>query len=255
MELTEAQQAFKAEYIRKRGYWVAFNDGLLRYSQTFLETYMRYASHPSQVGTLTARMRELVYVAADASATHMFAEGLAIHTRMALAAGATPQDVIETLQIATAQGLDGTMLGVGILVEELRAGGHDTLFMDAALTAEQDSLRSRYVARFGDWPAFCDQLLRLSPAYFDVVIALLDAPSVTGSLTPVERELIGIALNASLTQMDPAGLRLHIARALRLGATRHEILEVLQLTAHLGIHACVVGVPLLMAALDAKEPA
>ena len=255
MELTDAQRAFKAEYIQKRGYWVTFNDGLLQYSQAFLETYLRYAGLPARVGALTARMRELVYVAADASATHMFAEGLAIHTRMALAAGATPQDVIETLQIATAQGLDGTMLGVGILVEELRAGGHDTAFMATELTAEQEGLRSSYMVRFGDWPPFCDQLLRLSPAYFGVVAELLDAPSVTGSLMPVERELIGIALNASLTQMDPAGLRLHIARALRLGATRHEILEVLQLTAHLGIHACVVGVPLLMAALETKEPA
>ena len=250
MELTEAQQRFKAEYIRERGYWVEFNDGLLMYSPAFLQTYLRYAAYPARTGPLPAKLRELVYVAIDASATHMFGEGLAIHTRLALAAGASPEAVIETLQIATAQGLDGCTLGVGILVEELRAAGQDTTFLDAPPTPDQEALKAAYMERFGDWPAHCEQLLRLSPGFFEVMAELLAAPSVTGALQPVERELIAIGLNASLTQMDEAGLRLHIARALRLGATKEDILEVLQLTTHLGIHACVIGVPLLVAALE-----
>jgi hypothetical protein len=39
MNLTEDQQRFKEEYIRERGYWVSFNDGLLAYNPDFLKTY------------------------------------------------------------------------------------------------------------------------------------------------------------------------------------------------------------------------
>ena len=252
MELTEAQQKFKEDYIKARGYWVAFNDGLLKYSQDFLETYLRYAALPARTGPLSERMCELIYVAVDASSTHLFAEGLKVHVRRALAMGASVHDVIETLQLATAQGLEGVTMGVEILVEELQAAGQDTAFLDGALTAEQETLRVAYTARFGDWPTFADQLLRLSPAYFEVMTALLAAPSVTGALSYAEQCLINVALNACLTHQNPAGTRLHIARAIRAGATKEEILEAIQLTAHLGVHACVLGVPMLVSAAERK---
>jgi alkylhydroperoxidase/carboxymuconolactone decarboxylase family protein YurZ len=248
MELTEAQKAFKAEYIRARGYWVEFNDGLLQYSQEFLATYLRYAALPARVGPLSPRMCELVYVAVDASATHMFGDGLKIHTRLALARGASPLDVIETLQLATAQGLEGVTMGVDILVEELKAAGQDTGFLEAPLTEAQLRLREAYHQRFGDFPAFCEHLLRLSPEYFEVMTELVAAPEVTGALSAAERALIAVALNACFTHQNPAGTRLHIARALRAGASKEEILQVLQMTAHLGIHACVLGVPILVEA-------
>ena len=253
MQLTPAQEAFKQDYIRKRGYWVTFNDGLLQYSQAFLETYMKYAALPAAEGPLSPRMVELVYVAADASATHMFGEGLLIHTKLALARGASPTDVVETLQITTAEGLEGVTMGVEILVEELQAAGQDTGFLAAALSAEQVALKAGYQARFGDWPRFADYLLRLHPSYFAVMTELVAAPEVTGSLSAKERCLIAVALNAAFTHQNPAGTRLHVARAIRAGATKEEILQVMQLTAHLGVHACVIGVPMLMKAVEAAS--
>lgn len=252
MQLTPAQEAFKQEYIRKRGYWAEFNEGLLAYGQHFLETYMNYAALPAAEGPLSPRMVELVYVAVDGSATHLFGEGLLVHTRLALARGATPTDIVETLQIATAQGLEGVTMGVEILVEELQAAGQDTGFLSAPLNAEQQALKAAYQARFGDWPAFADQLLRLHPSYFAAMAELLAAPDATGSLSATERCLIAVALSACFTHQNPAGTRLHIARAIRAGATKEEILQVLQLTAHLGVHACVLGVPVLMKAMEAK---
>ena len=107
-------------------------------------------------------------------------EGLLIHTKLALARGASPTDVIETLQIATAQGLEGVTMGVEILVEELRAAGQDTGFLTAPLSAEQLALKDSWQARFGDWPDFAEQLLRLHPSYFAAMLELLAAPEATG---------------------------------------------------------------------------
>jgi len=243
MELTEDQQRFKAEYIRERGYWVSFNDGLLAYSPDFLKTYLDYAGVPARTGPLSPRLRELIYVAIDTSTTHMFAQGLAIHIRKALQCGCTLIELIEVMQLATTQGLDSVAVGVDLIVEEMEAAGMVSPQLQTPATSEMQALKRDYVHQFGDWPEWCERLLRLAPEYFKEMTALLAAPSVTGALDHRTRSLISLALAAAPTHLDRDAMRLHIRRALRQGATAEELLEVMQLVAHLGIHACVIGVP------------
>jgi alkylhydroperoxidase/carboxymuconolactone decarboxylase family protein YurZ len=248
MELTEDQQRFKAEYIRERGYWVSFNDGLLAYSPDFLKTYLDYAGVPARTGPLSPRLRELIYVAIDTSTTHMFAQGLAIHIRKALQCGCTLIELIEVMQLATTQGLDSVAVGVDLIVEEMEAAGMVSPQLQTPATSEMQALKRNYVHEFGDWPEWCERLLRLAPEYFKEMTALLAAPSVTGALDHKTRSLISLALAAAPTHLDRDSMRLHIRRALRQGATAAELLEVMQLVAHLGIHACVIGVPLIIEA-------
>jgi len=248
MELTEDQQRFKAEYIRERGYWVSFNDGLLAYSPDFLRTYLDYAGVPARTGPLSPRLRELIYVAIDTSTTHMFAQGLAIHIRKALQCGCTLIELIEVMQLATTQGLDSVAVGVDLIVEEMEAAGMVSPQLQTPATSEMQALKRNYVHEFGDWPEWCERLLRLAPEYFKEMTALLAAPSVTGALDHKTRSLISLALAAAPTHLDRDAMRLHIRRALRQGATAEELLEVMQLVAHLGIHACVIGVPLIVEA-------
>ena len=248
MELTEDQQRFKAEYIRERGYWVSFNDGLLAYSPDFLRTYLDYAGVPARTGPLSPRLRELIYVAIDTSTTHMFAQGLAIHIRKALQCGCTLIELIEVMQLATTQGLDSVAVGVDLIVEEMEAAGMVSPQLQTPATSEMQALKRNYVHEFGDWPEWCERLLRLAPEYFKEMTALLAAPSVTGALDHKTRTLISLALAAAPTHLDRDAMRLHIRRALRQGATAEELLEVMQLVAHLGIHACVIGVPLIVEA-------
>src|SRR5258705_7197813 len=160
VSLTLSEQAMKDEFIRARGYWRPWTEGLLRLNPAFLQAYARYAGYPAAAGPLSKKMCELIYVALDGSATHLFRSGLALHMKLALESGASAQEIIEVLQLATAQGLDGCNLGVEILVEELAAAGRDTVLQQAELSVEQEKLRADYLARFGDWPDFCDHLLR-----------------------------------------------------------------------------------------------
>jgi len=152
------------------------------------------------------------------------------------------------LRLATAQGLDGCNLGVGILAEELALAGLDA--DQASLSNEQMSLRDAYVAQFGDWPDFCDLWLRADPGYFAVMLDLLMVKDKSGGLDERSRCLISLALNGCFTALNPHGIRLQIRRALACGIDRREILQVLQMTAHLGVHACSIGVPVLMDAID-----
>jgi alkylhydroperoxidase/carboxymuconolactone decarboxylase family protein YurZ len=54
-----------------------------------------------------------------------------------------------------------------------------------------------------------------------------------------------LAVDAATTHLFEPGVRVHIRSALKHGATREEIVEVLQLVATIGAHSCTFGVPLL----------
>jgi alkylhydroperoxidase/carboxymuconolactone decarboxylase family protein YurZ len=59
-------------------------------------------------------------------------------------------------------------------------------------------------------------------------------------------ELIGLAINAACTNLNPEGTRRHIRAALNAGANRDEILMVLKMASLLSIHSCSLGAPILL---------
>jgi Carboxymuconolactone decarboxylase family len=174
MTLSVKQERLKEEYIRARGYWTDWTEGMLRFSPGFLDLYARYGGYPASHGPLSPLMCELIYVALDASSTHLFESGLRLHLAFAMRHGATPAQVMEVLAMATEQGLGGTRVGVEILPEELGAAGQAVPELTAAdaLSAEQEALRAAWIAQFADWPRHADVLLRLDPGYFALVLEL-----------------------------------------------------------------------------------
>ena len=104
----------------------------------------------------------------------------------------------------------------------------------------------------GNWNPDWEPFAKLDPAWTEKVIAVTIAPAVSGALDPKTIELIGIALDAACTQMYAAGVRRHIQRALRLGATKEEITAVLQLASLQGLHSMCLGAPILLEELDAQ---
>jgi alkylhydroperoxidase/carboxymuconolactone decarboxylase family protein YurZ len=254
-QLTAAEQAKKEAFIKARGYWQPWTEALLRLDPAFLETYGKYAGYPAATGPLSRKMCELIYVALDGSATHLFRPGLALHLRLALESGASVQEIIDVLRLATAQGLDGPAIGVAMLTAELAAAGLEQSYLQAPLSDEQTALRDTYLARFGDWPAFYEQWLRLDPGYFALVLDLLAGARSSDGLDDRSRCLISLALRACFTALHPDGVRLQIRRALRLRIDKAEILQVLQMTAHLGVHACAIGMPILLEAIGEKAAA
>ena len=251
MTLSPEQERLKAEYIRARGYWTNWTEGMLRFSPDFLDLYARYGGYAAAHGPLSPRMCELIYVALDASSTHLFESGLRLHMAMAVQQGASPAQVMEVLAMATEQGLGGTRVGVEILAEELAASGQSLPELSSALSTEQQALRSAWQTKFGDWPTHCDVLLRVDPGYFALVLELSGFADKAERLEDSDRALIRLALEACFTGLNAAALREGIRRALGLGVAWQAVLQVLQMSAHLGVHACALGVPALMDIVDA----
>src|SRR6476619_2393150 len=81
----------------------------------------------------------------------------------------------------------------------------------------------------GNWNPDWEPFAKLDPAWTDKVIAMAITPAVAGALDAKTIELIGIAVDVSCTHMYAPGVRRHIQRALKAGATREEITAVLQI--------------------------
>ena len=107
----------------------------------------------------------------------------------------------------------------------------------------------------GNWNPDWEPFAKLDPAWTDKVIAMAITPAVSGVLDKKTIELIGIALDASCTHMYTPGVRRHIQRALKAGATKEEITAVLQLATLQGLHSMCLGGPILLEELEARDAA
>jgi alkylhydroperoxidase/carboxymuconolactone decarboxylase family protein YurZ len=107
--------------------------------------------------------------------------------------------------------------------------------------------------RSGDWNPLWDTMRRWDPAFMEAYLAFRSVPHRKGPLAPKVKEFIMIAINAATTHLYAPGVRRHMQNALRLGATREELLEVIQLTTVMGIHAVNLAVPILAEELEKRS--
>jgi alkylhydroperoxidase/carboxymuconolactone decarboxylase family protein YurZ len=240
----ERRNDLRERFIEARGYWSPMWDGLLKLDPEFFEAYLRFSSVPWKAGPLSPKVKELVYVAIDASTTHLYEPGLRQHIRNALGHGATAEEVMEVLELTSVLGIHTCTLGVPALLEELAAAGQGVA--PRALTPQQERLKQEFQSTRGYWNEFWDGLLLLAPDFFEAYLQFSSVPWRQGSLEPKIKELIYIAIDAATTHLYEPGLRQHIRNALGYGATAAEIMEVLELTSVLGIHTCTLGVPALL---------
>src|SRR5690606_20232715 len=87
--LTPRQQRLKEEFTRTRGTWSDAWEAILRLDPDFLESYLRLSTVPWRKNHLENKVKEFIYIAANAAATHLYTPGIRQHIRAALAFGAT----------------------------------------------------------------------------------------------------------------------------------------------------------------------
>ncbi|HYG91243.1 MAG TPA: carboxymuconolactone decarboxylase family protein [Azospirillum sp.] len=248
-EMTDRTLRLKDEFVKNRGYWNSFWDGLLQLTPDFFEAYLNFSSIPWTKGVLEPKVKEFIYIAIDASTTHLYEPGLRIHIQNALKYGATKEEIMEVYQLTSVLGMHTCTLGVPVLIDEFRKAGRGQEF-EAAFDARQQALKETFIKNRGYWNEFWDGLLQLTPDFFEAYLRFSSIPWTKGVLEPKVKEFIYIAIDAATTHLYEPGLRIHIQNALRHGATKEEIMEVYQLTSVLGMHTCTLGVPVLIDELE-----
>ena len=103
--MDETKTKLKAEFIENRGYWSSFWDDVLELDETFFSAYSKFSSIPSKNNALSPKIREFIYIAIDASTTHLYLPGLKLHMENALALGATRDEIMEVLELTSVLGI------------------------------------------------------------------------------------------------------------------------------------------------------
>jgi alkylhydroperoxidase/carboxymuconolactone decarboxylase family protein YurZ len=251
-ELTEHKKRLRDEFIDARGYWNPFWEGLLDLDEDFFAAYTQFSSVPWKSGPLDPKIKEFVYIAVDAAATHLYVPGIRQHMKQAIGYGATAQEIMEVLELTSTLGIHACNIGVPILFEELEAAGQP---VPDELSGRQEALKADFTEKRGYWHQFWNEILLLDADFFEAYTTFSSVPWVSGTLEPKVKELIYTAFDVSATHLYQPGLRLHIKNAIGYGATREEIMEVMELASVIGIHSCTVGVPILLEEIEAAGAA
>jgi alkylhydroperoxidase/carboxymuconolactone decarboxylase family protein YurZ len=114
-QLDERRQKLKAGFEKNRGYWHPSWEGLLELDPDLFEAYVEFSSVPWRTGVLDPKIKEFMYCAFDASATHLYVPGLKLHMRNALRYGATAEELMELLEIVSVTGIHGAELAAPLL--------------------------------------------------------------------------------------------------------------------------------------------
>jgi alkylhydroperoxidase/carboxymuconolactone decarboxylase family protein YurZ len=248
MTLTARQEEIKQEFIRVRGTWSDTWEGVLRLDPEFLKAYLDLSAVPWRKNHLADKVKEFVYIAIDANATHLYLPGVRQHIRAALELGATPQEIMEVLELTATLGIHAMNVGVPILVEVLEEKGLRT--SPAPLTEHQERIKSEFTRTRGYWHAFWDEMLELDPEIFAAYTEFSSVPWRSGTLDPKVKEFIYIAFDTAATHLYVKGLKLHIENAIGYGATPQEILEVMEIASVLGIHGVTAAAPILLEEME-----
>lgn len=212
-------------------------------------TCRRMATNPWTTDVIPRKTIELISIAVNAACTNLNADGTRRHIRAALQAGATREEMLLVLKMASLLSIHTCSLGAPILLEEAKAAGV-SLGSDSSAppTPACDKMRE-----LGLWNNAWDPFFTLDPVWTDQFMATGGGVYAGSVIEPKLAELLSIAFDASITHMYAPGTRRHIRAALKLGATSQEIMEVLKLCVVQGVQAANMAVPILAEELQARE--
>jgi alkylhydroperoxidase/carboxymuconolactone decarboxylase family protein YurZ len=94
------------------------------------------------------------------------------------------------------------------------------------------------------------RLRATAPSHYAAAQRFWQSSQDTPALTPRVKELILLALHATSTALDAEGVRRHARRALAVGASEQDILDVLLTIVGIANHALYFAVPVLMRELQ-----
>jgi len=216
------------------------------WESSWVDQCLKMSADPWTGGVLPRKDVELISLAVNAACTNLSAEGTRRHVRGALEAGATREEILMTLKVASLLALHTCSLGAPILLEEAKAAGVKVRPVKAA-TPVCDKMKAA-----GQWNPGWDAFFEIAPGWTEAIIAVSLPVYTSGVFSPKLAEFLSIAVDASITHMYAPGTRRHIQTALKLGATVEEIMEVFKICVSSGIQAFNQGVPILAEELQRR---
>jgi alkylhydroperoxidase/carboxymuconolactone decarboxylase family protein YurZ len=234
------RQRIREAYETAIGPWQDIYTPVLEADPAIVEAFVAFRRVPYAAGNLTRKYQELILLAVNASATHLYVPAISAHMKNALHEGASSDEILEVLEMVSVIGMHTCSTGVPILLEELAAAG---MAPPKQLAPRQQEVKDRFLKERGWWSDFLEAMVILQPDLLEAYVGYSTVPWKRGAIPPKMKELVYIAIDAQTTHLYVDGLRSHIRNALKLGATAEEITEVFALISGMGFHTLTVAVP------------
>ncbi|MGV1832956.1 carboxymuconolactone decarboxylase family protein [Agrobacterium vitis] len=230
----------RAEFKRRRGHWHDDWEAMLSYSPAYVAAYLDFSVYSDEQGSISPKLRELIYVATNCSPTHMFEKGFKNHARQALDLGASPSELLSVVATVSAMGIHSYLLAAEAIAE----------FAPGEIVVDEPSasmVRKEHLAVFGSVLEEVQAGIKLDPKFYQCWLNFAAAPmrGPDATLSMKEAHLIALAVHAQVTQLNPVGVRQHVRAALEHGASAREVLDVCKQISSMGIHAMVFGLPII----------
>jgi len=110
-----------ADLMKSKGLWNTAWDPFFQLDPLWTDQFFAAVGGIYDGKTLKPKFVELLSIALDASITHMYAPGTRRHIKAALAVGASMEEIMEALKVATCFQQETINLAIPILAEELAA--------------------------------------------------------------------------------------------------------------------------------------
>ena len=232
--------------LRERGAWSPALDDFADWDPSWIERCARMTNNPWTSGVLPVKWIELICIALNAVCTHRNEPGLRRHIRAALRAGASREEILETLKGVSVLGIHSVAVTVPVMVEAAADAG-------VPMPHGADNVETPVIDRMkaaGQFNDAWDVIYQLDALWLEQFLAM-GADLYRGVLPPKLVELMSLAVDASCTHLYMPGIRRHVQGSLAQGATIEEVMEVLKLCGGLGVDACELGTPILAEELAA----
>ncbi|HEX8814069.1 MAG TPA: carboxymuconolactone decarboxylase family protein [Terriglobales bacterium] len=229
------------------GPWSSALETLYEWDPKWTEACFAMATNPWSREVLPRKLVELISVGINAACTNLNPEGTRRHIRAALDAGASREEILTVIKMASLLSIHSCSLGAPILLEEAKAAGVRPHLKANTATPACDKLKE-----VGQWNDAWNPFFEIDPQWTEEFMVAGGGIYVGGLFSAKDVELLSIAFDAAFTHMYAPGTRRHIKNALKAGASMEEIMEVLKLCVVQGVQACNLAVPILADEMEIK---
>ncbi|KAJ9601969.1 hypothetical protein H2200_013528 [Cladophialophora chaetospira] len=252
MAASKDPAAMKQEFVSQLGeaQWDESWDSIAKLSPELFQASVDLIAVPKKKRHLSPKIQQLMSIAVDAAATHLYVPGVRKHIDAALKEGATPAEIIEVIELTGTLGIHACNIGIPLLVEVMKEEGiydkHPTA--GKPFDEQREKLKADFTKNRGYWHVFWEDFLALDPEFFEAYLNFSSVPWVKhggGILEPKVKELVYCAFDAAATHLYVPGLKLHMKNVLKYGGTPEEIVEVLEIATQLSLHTSNVAAPIL----------
>lgn len=246
MALSDCDSSDQLDQMKERfkddcGFWHPTFDYLLALDPEYVENFRGFASHPRKNGPLDEKTRSLVMLAFDSSMTHLHGPSIRMHINQAFDAGASVEEILDVFKLVSVVASHGTYTGVEAFSEVASLPD-----LDPEEERRIEDKTEEYKAERGYWSPIFDDLMHLDDEFFSRYSDYFAQTRQRSSLDPMVQEFVYIAIDTNATHMYDKGLTIHIERALEEGASKAEVMEVLELSCLMGVSTMLESIPILV---------